>query len=86
MFLLNFTFLINNYVAKTKNSMGCKIIAALMHYFMLATFSWFAVQGLHLCLQLYSMGRIVVQNYILKVSVTSWSEYRNCSILSFQER
>ncbi|TMS12474.1 Adhesion G-protein coupled receptor G4 [Larimichthys crocea] len=46
MFLLNFTFLINNFVASLKNSVGCKIMAAVMHYFMLATFTWFSVQGL----------------------------------------
>ncbi|KAM6915047.1 adhesion G-protein coupled receptor G2-like [Xenentodon cancila] len=72
MCLLNFSFLINNFVANLKNSVGCKIMAAVMHYSMLATFSWFAVQGLHLCLQLHSGGRVVIQRYILKVSVPSW--------------
>lgn len=75
MFLLNFTFLINNIVAKLKSSVGCKIIAALMHYFMLATFTWFAVQAFHLCLQMHMGGKIVIRRYILKVSMTSWSEY-----------
>ncbi|XP_042245954.1 adhesion G-protein coupled receptor G6-like isoform X2 [Thunnus maccoyii] len=72
MFLLNLTFLINSVVAKMKNSVGCKIMAAFMHYFMLATFTWFAVQAFHLCLQLYTRGNISIHRYILKVSVTSW--------------
>ncbi|XP_041815331.1 adhesion G-protein coupled receptor G5-like [Chelmon rostratus] len=72
MFLLNFTFLINNFVAKLKSSVGCKIMAALMHYFMLATFTWFAVQAFHLCLQLYTGGNIAIRHYVLKVSITSW--------------
>ncbi|KAK9531313.1 hypothetical protein VZT92_010746 [Zoarces viviparus] len=72
MFLLNLTFLLNDFVAKTNSSVGCKIMAALMHYFMLATFTWFAVQAFHLGRQLHLGGKIVIRHYILKVSVTSW--------------
>ncbi|KAM4521550.1 adhesion G-protein coupled receptor G2-like [Odontesthes bonariensis] len=72
MLLMNLTFLINNYVAAMKNSLGCKIMAAVMHYFMLATFSWFAAQGFHLCLQMYKGGQVVIKRYILKVSAASW--------------
>ncbi|XP_047429062.1 adhesion G-protein coupled receptor G2-like [Mugil cephalus] len=72
MFFLDFAFLINNYVARLNNTWACKIMAAVMHYFLLATFTWFAVQAFHLCLQLYMAGKIVIHRYILKVSVTSW--------------
>ncbi|XP_039637368.1 adhesion G-protein coupled receptor G6-like [Perca fluviatilis] len=72
MFLLNFTFLINNVVANLNSSVACKIMAALMHYSMLATFTWFAVQAFHLCLQIYTGGQIVISRYILKVSIVSW--------------
>uniref|UniRef100_A0A8C6KCD7 G-protein coupled receptors family 2 profile 2 domain-containing protein n=1 Tax=Nothobranchius furzeri TaxID=105023 RepID=A0A8C6KCD7_NOTFU len=58
MFLLNFTFLINNSIAKMKNLVGCQVMAAIMHFSMLATFSWFAGQAFHLCLQLYTGGQI----------------------------
>lgn len=72
MFLLNLSFLVNNYVAKIKHTVGCKIMAAVMHYFMLATFTWFAVQAFHLCLQLYMEGKIMIRRYILKVCIISW--------------
>ncbi|KAK5852709.1 hypothetical protein PBY51_006556 [Eleginops maclovinus] len=72
MFLLNFSFLVNNYVAKAGNTVGCKIMAALMHYSMLATFTWFAVQAFHLCLQLHVGGKVEIRHYILKVSIISW--------------
>ncbi|XP_073348541.1 adhesion G-protein coupled receptor G2-like [Pagrus major] len=72
MFLLNLSFLVNNYVADMKHAMGCKIMAAVMHYFMLATFTWFAAQAFHLCLQLYMEGKIVIRRYILKLCITSW--------------
>ncbi|XP_041660673.1 adhesion G-protein coupled receptor G5-like [Cheilinus undulatus] len=72
MFFLNFSFLVNHHVAKLKSSVGCMIMAAVMHYFMLATFTWFAVQAFHLCLQLYSGGKVGIQHYITKVCVISW--------------
>ncbi|XP_026197701.1 adhesion G-protein coupled receptor G5-like [Anabas testudineus] len=72
MFLLNFTFLINNFVASVKNPLACKIMGALMHYFMLATFTWFAAHAFHLCLQLYTGGKIVIHRYILKLSISTW--------------
>ncbi|XP_018538041.1 adhesion G-protein coupled receptor G2 isoform X1 [Lates calcarifer] len=84
MLLLNFTFLINNFVAKLKSSVGCKIMAALMHYFMLATFTWFAAQAFHICLQLYTGGQIAIHRYILKVSIVSWCEFM--SICHFLRR
>ncbi|XP_014830641.1 PREDICTED: adhesion G-protein coupled receptor G2-like, partial [Poecilia mexicana] len=72
LFLLNFTFVINHFVAKLNSDVGCEIMAAVMHYSMLATFSWFAAQGFHLCLQLYRGGNIAIKRYLLKVSVTTW--------------
>ncbi|XP_072219004.1 adhesion G-protein coupled receptor G2-like [Leuresthes tenuis] len=71
MLLMNFAFLINNFVAEMKNTLGCKIMAAVMHCFMLATFTWFAAQGFHLSLQMYKGGQVVIKRYILKVLVTS---------------
>ncbi|XP_062268002.1 adhesion G-protein coupled receptor G2-like [Platichthys flesus] len=70
--LLDLLFLLNSTVADMKNAVGCKAVAALMHYSMLATFTWFAVQALHLCLQLYTKGNIVINRYVLKVCLASW--------------
>lgn len=73
MTLLNLTFLTNNFVADLKNSVGCKIMAALMHYFMLAMFTWFAVQAFHLCMQLHTGGKVAIRYYMLKVCIISWA-------------
>ncbi|XP_026174448.1 adhesion G-protein coupled receptor G2-like isoform X2 [Mastacembelus armatus] len=72
MFMLDFTFLINNVVAKLKSSLYCTIMAAFMHYFMLATFTWFSVQAFHLCLNLYTGGKILIRHYLLKIAIISW--------------
>uniref|UniRef100_A0A8C8DIS0 G-protein coupled receptors family 2 profile 2 domain-containing protein n=1 Tax=Oryzias sinensis TaxID=183150 RepID=A0A8C8DIS0_9TELE len=71
--LLNFTFLINDLVANLNNPTGCEAIAFLMHYFMLVTFTWFAVHAFHLCLQMYMGSNVTIKRYVLKVSVTSWT-------------
>ncbi|XP_036003580.1 adhesion G-protein coupled receptor G2 isoform X2 [Fundulus heteroclitus] len=73
LFLLNLTFLVNHFVADLKSPVGCEIMAAVMHFSMLATFSWFAAQGFHLCLQLYSGGNIAITRYVLKVAVFTWT-------------
>lgn len=73
-FLLNLTFLINDVVASLKNPVACTILAALMHYFMLATFTWFAAQAFHLCMLLYVRSTIGNRHYLLKVSIVSWGE------------
>lgn len=75
MFLLSFTFLINPYVAGLKSSVGCAAMAAVMHYFLLTTFTWFAVQAFHFCLQLHSKGKIVIGHYMLKVCIPGWGKY-----------
>ncbi|XP_043961651.1 adhesion G-protein coupled receptor G2-like isoform X2 [Gambusia affinis] len=72
LFLLNLTFVVNHFVAKLNSDVGCEIMAAVMHYSMLATFSWFAAQGFHLCLQLYTGGNIAIKRYLVKVSVITW--------------
>ncbi|XP_062415681.1 adhesion G-protein coupled receptor G2-like [Pungitius pungitius] len=72
LFLLNFTFLINDVVASLGSPVGCKMMAALMHYFMLATFTWFAAQAFHLCVLLYARGPVGSRRYLLKVSIVSW--------------
>ncbi|XP_033847320.2 adhesion G-protein coupled receptor G2 [Periophthalmus magnuspinnatus] len=72
MFLLVFSFLVNDFVAQTKNVVGCTIMAASMHYFMLSTFTWFGVHAFHLSMQLHSQGKIHIQRYVLKVAVISW--------------
>ncbi|XP_017267320.1 adhesion G-protein coupled receptor G2 [Kryptolebias marmoratus] len=72
LFLLNFAFLINNQVAKMKSFVGCQVMAVFMHYFLLATFSWFAAQAFHICLHLYKGGQVGMRRYILTVSATAW--------------
>lgn len=50
-------------------------MAAVVHYFLLATFMWFAMQAFHLCLQLAVGGKVDISHYVLRVSICSWGEH-----------
>uniref|UniRef100_A0A8C4ZSU6 Adhesion G-protein coupled receptor G2-like n=1 Tax=Gadus morhua TaxID=8049 RepID=A0A8C4ZSU6_GADMO len=73
LFLLNLSFLTNELVANLHSTWSCQAMAAFMHYSMLVTFTWFAMNALHLWLNFYYGGNISIQRYILKVSVTAWA-------------
>ncbi|CAM4687801.1 unnamed protein product [Leuciscus chuanchicus] len=72
LFLLNLAFLSNEYVARANSHSACKVMAGFMHYSLLASFSWFAVEALHLCLQM-AKHSVVIKHYILKISVAGWA-------------
>ncbi|XP_062379452.1 adhesion G protein-coupled receptor G3-like isoform X2 [Sardina pilchardus] len=73
LFLLNLTFLSNESVANMGSNIGCIAIATLMHYSMLSTFTWFALQALHLYLRLVRMSNTKdVKNYMLKMCIPAW--------------
>ncbi|XP_053347087.1 adhesion G-protein coupled receptor G2 [Clarias gariepinus] len=71
LFLLNLSFLSNESVANSENVAGCKLMAGVMHYSMLSTFTWFGLQALHLCLQL-TQSVATIQHYVTKLSIAGW--------------
>ncbi|XP_029937740.1 adhesion G-protein coupled receptor G5-like [Myripristis murdjan] len=71
MFCLNLTFLINETIANLGNFGACVTMAAAMHYALLATFSWFFIQALHLYLQLRS-APAAIKHYVIKICVSGW--------------
>ncbi|XP_051954482.1 adhesion G-protein coupled receptor G2-like [Xyrauchen texanus] len=71
LFLLNAAFLSNEYVARAKNGTACQVMAAFMHYCLLATFTWFGVEAFHLCMQM-SKYSVTIKHYIIKITVVGW--------------
>ncbi len=73
LFLLNAWFLSNESVANTQDNAACVFIALLLHYSMLASFTWFFIQALHMYLWLLRQN-ITITNYMRKITVLGWGE------------
>ncbi|XP_030574957.1 adhesion G-protein coupled receptor G2-like [Archocentrus centrarchus] len=71
MLVLNLSFLTNESIAKLNIPGACVAIAAVLHYSMLATFTWFFMQALHLYLNLRRIST-EVKHYMLKICITGW--------------
>ena len=74
LFLLNSSFLLTEWGATVDESWVCEFIAALVHYSLLGTFTWLAVEGLHLYLMLIKVFNTEYKKYLLKLSLFGWGE------------
>nr|XP_046254104.1 adhesion G-protein coupled receptor G1-like [Scatophagus argus]XP_046254176.1 adhesion G-protein coupled receptor G1-like [Scatophagus argus] len=70
--LLNVHFLSSHAVAALSSTGLCIYVALSLHYSLLATFSWMALEGFHLYLLLVRVFNIYVRRYLLKLSVVGW--------------
>lgn len=52
----------------------CKGLGLLLHWSLMATFLWMAVEGLHLYLLLVRVFNIYIKRYVLKLSLVAWGE------------
>ncbi|XP_040917131.1 adhesion G-protein coupled receptor G2-like isoform X2 [Toxotes jaculatrix] len=71
MFTLNLSFLVNESIANLGNDGACVAMAAVMHYAMLATFSWFFMEALHLYCNLRQL-HTDIKHYITKICIAGW--------------
>ncbi|XP_058606047.1 adhesion G-protein coupled receptor G2-like isoform X2 [Onychostoma macrolepis] len=71
LFLLNVSFLSNESVANTQDNAACVFIALLLHYSMLASFTWFFIQALHMYLWLIRQN-VTITNYMRKITALGW--------------
>ncbi|KAG5277277.1 hypothetical protein AALO_G00115690 [Alosa alosa] len=72
LFLLDLTFLSNESIAGMGSDVACKVMGGVMHYSMLCSFTWFAVEAFHLCLQLTRFATVTIANYKLKLCCVGW--------------
>ncbi|XP_026042722.1 adhesion G-protein coupled receptor G1-like [Astatotilapia calliptera] len=70
--LLNLHFLPSQAVAAHPSTWLCFYMALALHYSLLATFTWMALEGFHLYLLLVKIFNISVSRYILKLSAVGW--------------
>ena len=72
--LLNVHFLPTHTVAQLSSSGMCLYIALALHYSLLATYSWMAIEGFHLYLFLIRVFNIYIRKYILKLCLVGWGK------------
>ncbi|XP_030269355.1 adhesion G-protein coupled receptor G1-like isoform X2 [Sparus aurata] len=70
--LLNLHFLPSHTVAELSSTGLCLYVALTLHFSLLATFSWMAIEGFHLYLLLIRVFNIYVRRYLLKISLVGW--------------
>ncbi|KAM9826602.1 adhesion G-protein coupled receptor G1-like isoform 2-T3 [Syngnathus typhle] len=70
--LLNAHFLSSHAAALSSDS-TCFYMALALHYSLLATFSWMALESFHLYLLLVRVFNIYIRRYMLKLGLAGWS-------------
>ncbi|NXA53028.1 AGRG3 protein, partial [Nothocercus julius] len=72
LFLLNLTFLFNNWVSSTSQPGLCKSLGGLIHYCLLCCFTWMALEGCHLYLLFVKVLGTYIRHYLLKLCIVGW--------------
>ncbi|XP_056239784.1 adhesion G-protein coupled receptor G1-like [Seriola aureovittata] len=76
LFCLHLSFLLCSFwvslMKENEESLVCKSLGFLLHWSLLATFTWTALEGFHLYLLLVRVFNIYVRRYLLKLSLVGW--------------
>ncbi|XP_072450713.1 adhesion G-protein coupled receptor G4, partial [Chiloscyllium punctatum] len=72
LFMLNIIFLTNSWLASFGISGLCITVAALLHYFLLSSFTWMGIEAVHMYFALVKVFNIYIRHYMLKFCVIGW--------------
>ncbi|KAJ8272092.1 hypothetical protein COCON_G00109510 [Conger conger] len=72
LFLLNISFLMNEWLANMRIMPLCMFISVFMHYGLLCSFTWMAIEALHLYLLIVRVLNIYIRSYVAKLAVVGW--------------
>lgn len=71
--LLNLTFLLDAWLALYPNVMGlCISTAFFLHYFLLASFTWMAMEAVHMYIALVKVFNTYVSHFMVKLGLAGW--------------
>ncbi|KAF4082101.1 hypothetical protein AMELA_G00147870 [Ameiurus melas] len=71
--LLNLTFLLDAWLALYTDIMGlCISTAFFLHYFLLASFTWMAMEAVHMYISLVKVFNTYVSHYMVKLGLAGW--------------
>ncbi|XP_061089978.1 adhesion G-protein coupled receptor G6-like [Conger conger] len=68
---LNLVFLLNSSLSAYGDGL-CVAVAAAMHYFTLASFTWMGLEAVHMYLALVKVFNVYVPSYIFKFCILGW--------------
>ena len=60
---------------RAKDLKGCQAVAVLIHYFVLASFMWMAVEGFNLYLSFVKVMNTGISRFMLKSSIFAWGMF-----------
>ena len=60
---------------------ACQVFGALLHWSLLGTWTWMAIEGFHLYILLVRVFNVYIRKYLLKLGLVGWGEYSGDSIL-----
>ncbi|KAI1240867.1 hypothetical protein IHE44_0009314 [Lamprotornis superbus] len=69
---LNLTFLLDGWIATFDIDGLCIAVAALLHFFLLATFTWMGLEAVHMYIALVKVFNTYIRRYILKFCIIGW--------------
>lgn len=89
---LNLIFLLNGWVTSFHVDGLCTAVAALLHFFLLATFTWMGLEAIHMYIALVKVFNTYIRRYVLKFCIAGWGEppkrfcfylhcHENCQVL-----
>ncbi len=83
LFLLHISFLCSVWFSGHRDiDSVCQALGLLLHWCLLATFTWTAIEGFHLYLLLVRVFNIYIKKYLLKLSLVGWGEFKCTSFVS----
>ncbi len=77
LFLLNMSFMLSEWAATLALKKVCVFIAVTIHYSLLCSFTWMAIEALHLYLLLARVFNIYIKYYMVKLSLIGWGEHQD---------
>ena len=59
---------------KTSDKIGCIVVAALLHYFILVSFMWMLVEGVLQYLRFVKVLGTYIPNFLIKSAIPAWGK------------
>ncbi|KAF2974460.1 hypothetical protein EK904_010020, partial [Melospiza melodia maxima] len=69
---LNLIFLLDGWIASFDIDGLCIAVAALLHFFLLSTFTWMGLEAVHMYIALVKVFNTYIRRYILKFCIIGW--------------